>query len=395
MGIAWGIAGVSLVIWIVLLVGRGGFWLPRPRLDSTALASASQEQSHSVVAIIPARDEEIVIQETLPSILNQDLRGAFHVILVDDRSEDATAAIAHRTADQAGLSHRLTVVNGLPLPSGWAGKVWAMNQGSQLEIARAADYIWFTDADIAHDPGILQALVQKATTEDLDLVSLMAQLRIDSRWDRLLIPAFVYFFAKLYPFRFVNNNRRRIAGAAGGCILVRRTTLDEAGGVEAIRAALIDDCALGRSIKRKGGRVWLGFTHSVRSVRAYGTLRSVWDMVARSAFHQLNYSVTLLSATLVGMLFIYAVPPVATLAGLLAATTGSPGGIVLAVLGGVSWGLMGSSFVPILRHQHSGLGYALLLPVAGILYAAMTLSSAWRHITGRSGMWKGRPYSGT
>jgi len=393
MGVVWVIACVSLGIWIVLLVGRGGFWLPHPQLHPIRQPLESQQQASSVVAVIPARNEEEVIGETLPSVLSQDYAGELRVILVDDRSEDRTTLIALRAAEQGGFPHHLTVVPGLPLPGGWAGKVWAMNQGVDLT-AGSSDYIWFTDADIAHDSGILQALVHKASTENLDLVSLMAQLRIDSRWDQLLIPAFVYFFAKLYPFRFVNNPRLRTAGAAGGCILVRRKALESAGGVAAIRSALIDDCALGRLIKRHGGRVWLGHTEAVRSIRVYGTLRSVWDMVARSAFHQLNYSVMKLVGTVIGMLLIYAAPPVVTVIGLWTAVANLRGGSGLAILGGVTWGLMALSFLPILRHQRSGVGQALLLPIAGILYTGMTISSAWRHVTGRSGMWKGRPFSG-
>jgi hopene-associated glycosyltransferase HpnB len=386
MSVVWAIGCVSLAIWIVLIVGRGSFWLPRPQLRLSQQHD-KLKQPISVVAVIPARNEKDVICETLPTVLSQDFPGEFRVILVDDRSDDRTAATALQAAEQSGFAHRLTVLPGTQLPEGWAGKVWAMNQGTTQALAELADYIWFTDADIAHDSGVLQALVLKAVTEDLDLVSVMAQLRIDSRWDQLLIPAFVYFFAKLYPFRFVNNPRLRTAGAAGGCILVRRKTLEDAGGIAAIRSALIDDCALGKLIKRHGGRVWLGFTKAVRSVRVYGTLQSVWDMVARSAFHQLNYSIIKLVGTVIGMLFIYAAPPAITLIGLLASEIGPT------LLGGATWALMTLSFIPILRHQQAGIWQAPLLPIAGVLYTAMTVSSAWRHATGRGGMWKGRPYA--
>ncbi len=393
MIIAWVVAWTSLGIWIFLIIGRGLFWLPRPQLNAEGATTDFPQHAPSVVAIIPARNEEDVIAESLATVLNQAYRGLFHVLLVNDRSEDATANIVHRVADSSAASNRVTVLDGKPLPKGWAGKVWAMHQGAQHESALRADYLWLTDADIAHDPGMLNALVRKASSENLDLVSLMAQLRVDSYWDRLLIPAFVYFFAKLYPFRLVNNKHRRTAGAAGGCILVNRETLAAAGGVEAIHSALIDDCALGRLIKTFGGRVWLGFTRSVWSVREYKTLRSVWDMVARSAFHQLNYSVVKLLGTLIGMLLIYAAPPVITIIGALAAA-GAAQGLGLVLLGGATWMIMALSFVPILRHQQAPAWQAPLLPIAGTLYTAMTLSSAWRHITGRSGMWKGRPYVG-
>ncbi len=394
MLIAWGVVYASLVAWIALIVGRGWFWLPQPQLDPVLFNLDTQRQDPAVVAVIPARNEEAVLGKTLPTVLNQEYEGEFRVILVDDRSEDGTVSVARSAAKHSGFPDRLNILPGQPLPDSWAGKVWAMNQGVDLAIAGPADFIWFTDADIAHDPGMLRALVKKATVEDLDLVSLMAQLRIDTRWDRLLIPAFVYFFAKLYPFQFVNSPRQRTAGAAGGCLLVRRQTLEEAGGVMAIRSALIDDCALGRLIKEHGGRIWLGFTHCIRSVRVYGTLQSIWDMVARSAFHQLNYSVMKLVGTVVGMLLVYFVPPVATIVGIVCVITSAPGSIGLVTVGGATWGLMTISFLPILRHQHSGIWSVPLLPVAGALYTAMTVSSAWRHATGRSGMWKGRPYSG-
>ncbi|MDD5263562.1 MAG: glycosyltransferase [Candidatus Bipolaricaulis sp.] len=392
----WSVAGVCLVLWIGLLSLRGGFWRVAPRLDAAARGSVHEraasalERSRSVAAVIPARNEADILPETLPTVVAQEYGGAFHVTLVDDQSTDATSAVAEAGAEVTGCSDRLTVLHGEPLPTGWAGKVWALAQGSQRGAPTDSDYLWFTDADIAHDAGVLRALVGKAESEDLDLVSVMARLRVDSCWDRLLIPAFVYFFAKLYPFRFVGSPHRRTAGAAGGCVLVRRRVLEQSGGIEAIRSALIDDCALGRLIKRGGGRVWLGFTSSVRSVRPYGSLRSIWDMVARSAYDQLRYSPPLLVGTVLGMALLYAVPPLATLGGLVAAALGVPGAAWLAVIGGISWGLMAASFLPILDHHDAGRWPAVLLPLAGSLYAAMVMSSAWRHYTGRGGSWKGR-----
>jgi hopene-associated glycosyltransferase HpnB len=323
-------------------------------------------------------------------MLAQDYVGLFDVMVVDDRSEDGTGDVARAAAARIGRGDRLTVVRGEPLPAGWAGKVWAMSQGVTTAAAVHADYVWFTDADIAHDAGILRALVEKAEAEKLDLVSLMARLRVDSRWDRLLIPAFVYFFSKLYPFRFVGDPRRRTAGAAGGCMLVRRAALERAGGIEKVRGALIDDCALGRLIKRSGGRIWLGFTRSVLSVRIYGTLRSTWDMVARSAYTQLRHSPLLLCGTVIGMLFLYALGPAAAVGGLVGAVLGVPGAVTLSALGLAAWMLQSLSFLPILKHHDAGRRPAPLLPWAGVLYAAMTVNSAWRHARGRGGAWKGR-----
>ena len=382
----WGIVAASLAAWIGLLAGRGSFWRVSPRLEP----SASSAKARSIVAVIPARNEAEILPRTLPSVLTQDYSESFRVALVDDRSEDGTAQVARATAESAAAGDRLQVVSGQPLPDGWSGKVWAMSQG--VAVAGDAEFIWFTDADIAHEPWVLRALAERAEEAGLDLVSTMATLRVDSAWDRLLVPAFVYFFAKLYPFRFVGSPTRRTAGAAGGCILVRRSTLERIGGLASIRSALIDDCALGRRIKRAGGRLWLGFSRGVRSVRGYGSLSSVWNMVARSAYTQLGHSPLKLLGTIIGMLFLYALPPIACLGGAVALAFGETTAIPLVAIGGATWGLMAASFIPILRHHGVGVWRARWLPVAGVLYTAMTVSSAWRHARGRGGIWKGRTY---
>ena len=387
----WGLAAASLLAWIGLLVGRGLFWWPSPRLE--LLAMDAKAPGCSVVAVIPARNEAEVIPRTLPTVLTQDYRGPFRVVLVDDRSEDETASVARAVAEESSAEDRLTVQSGEPLPAGWSGKVWAMQQGAAAASAvDAPEFLWFTDADIIHEPWVLSALVDRAEADGLDLVSAMATLRVDSLWDKLLVPAFVYFFAKLYPFRFVGNPRRRNAGAAGGCILVRRSVLERAGGLEAVGSALIDDCALGRLVKQAGGRIWLGFSQSVRSVRGYGSLASVWRMVARSAYTQLGHSPLVLGGTIFGMLFLYALAPIACIGGAIAAAFGVPGTVSLAAIGAATWGLMSASFVPMLQHHGVGWWTAPLLPVAGVLYTAMTVSSAWRHTRGRGGAWKGRTY---
>ncbi len=391
----WGlvaVASASALAWVVLIFGRGEFWRVRPRLPEPHEHRRLRTAAPSVLAIVPARNEETVLSRTLPTVLEQTYTGPFHGVVVDDRSEDATKDVAVRAAEACDQSHRLTVRTGEPLPSGWAGKVWAMHEGVTLAEEHRAEYLWFTDADVAHDPGVLASLVVQAENDDLDMVSVMARLCVESRVDRLLIPAFVYFFAKLCPFRWVNDPRRRTAGAAGGCMLVRARALQEAGGVASIRSALIDDCALGRLIKAARGRIWLGFCPGVRSVRAYGTLRSVWDMVARSAFHQLNYSWLLLAGTVLGMLLLYAVPPAAMVVGLAGHAAGTAIGWAMAALGASAWLMMTVSFLPQLRYQGSSWWWAPVLPVAGVLYTAMTVSSAYRHATGRGGLWKGRPY---
>lgn len=382
MAVIWIVAGCSLIAWLALLVARGMFWIAVPRLDPTDADGVQDLDVPSVTAVIPARNESAVLSLTLPSILNQEYPGPFHVILVDDRSTDGTGEIAQSIIAEHSSTNG-TVIAGAPRPADWVGKVWAMQQGVAHIAASSSDYIWFTDADIAHAPGVLTALVSKAQQEGRDLVSLMASLRVDSWWDRLLVPAFVYFFAKLYPFRFVNNPRRPAAGAAGGCMLVSRQALAASGGLAAMRDALIDDCALARLLKRNNRRIWLAFTHSVASVRAYGTLESIWDMVARSAFHQLRYSWIKLTGTVTGMLLLYVFPPLLTFLGILLRDP------VTAAIGGATWSIQSLSFLPILAHQGTSRWIAPLLPLAGILYTAMTVSSAMRHVTGRSKAWRG------
>lgn len=393
MGWILGVAVASLLAWIALVAFWGGFWLPRPKLLVSGDGGDPDpaEEWPSVVAVIPARNEEDMLGQTLPTVINQSYDGPLHVVLVDDRSEDGTTDAAHAAAEKSLYPDRLTVVEGQPLPDEWAGKVWAMHQG--VTVSSGAEFLWLTDADIAHGAKTLSLLVQKARQDDLDLVSVMARLRVESGWDHLLIPAFVYFFAKLYPFRFVNDPRRRAAGAAGGCILLRAAALHDSGGLQAIRSALIDDCALARMIKAQRRRIWLGLSDAVESVRPYRTLRSVWDMVARSAFHQLDYSVLKLVGTLLGMVLLYVAPPMTTILGLVWCAV-DPKALWLTGVGGATWVLSALSFMPMLRHQGASLWMAPWLPLAGFLYTGMTMSSAFRHVTGRSGMWKGRPFAG-
>ncbi len=377
-------AAASVAIWLYLLLGRGRFWRAATPLDGPAPA---RRLWPAVAAIIPARDEAATIAPVVASVLAQDYPGPFAVLLVDDHSTDGTAALAARAADVAG---RLTVVAAAPLPAGWAGKVWALSEGVARAAAATPDarYLWFTDADIAHDPDTLRRLVAKAEAGDCDLVSLMVGLACRGFWDRLLIPPFVFFFRMLYPFAWVNDPRRGTAAAAGGCLLVRRDALDRAGGLAAIRGALIDDCALAARIagdgRDGGGRLWLGLTDRSRSIRPYAGLAGIWRMVARSAYTQLNRSPLLLGGTLVGMALTYLAPPLAVLAYPL------HGAVSAAVAGLVAWTLMAAAIAPTLRLYHQPAALGLALPAAALLYCAMTVDSALRHATGRGGRWKGR-----
>lgn len=386
------LALASLLAWIVLLLFWGGFWRGRERFVCPP-AAAAQRDWPGVVACIPARNEANVLPETLKSVLSQDYAGPFHVVLADDASEDGTGEAARRVAAELGREDRLTVVSPPPLPDGWTGKLWALNAAVGAARAQQPAYLWFTDADILHEADNLRCLVAKAESEDLDLTSQMVELKCVSLWDKLLIPAFVFFFAKLYPFGWVNDPARRMAAAAGGCMLIRRAAFERAGGLEPVRERIIDDCALGRELKRRGrpmdaegraGRVWLGTSGHARSARAYETLGEIWDMVARTAYTQLHHSPWLLAGTVLGMLLIYLVPPLLTL------TWPWHGSAAAGLPALATWAAMALAMVPTLRHYGQPPWLGLLLPLAAGLYTAMTLDSARRYHAGRGGGWKGR-----
>jgi hopene-associated glycosyltransferase HpnB len=384
------VLGVACVLaaaaWAYLLLGHGRYWLTGERLPRAAAAPARWP---GVAVVIPARNEAEMLPVTLPTLLMQDYPGALAVILVDDCSSDGTAELANRLGREAGGREReLRVVAGAPPPPGWAGKVWAMAQG--LRAAGAwPDYVLFTDADIAWDPDALRALVSAAQDDDRDLVSQMALLRTATSWERVIVPAFVYFFAQLYPFRRVNAPASRTAAAAGGCMLVRRPALDRSGGLAPISAARIDDVALGRMIKRQRGRTWLGLSTAVVSVRPYPGLASLWQMVARSAYIQLGYSPWLLAATIAGLGFLYALPPAGAIAGLAAGAATAPAALA-AGAGLAGWALMSLTYLPMLRLYRLSPLRAPGLPLIAMLYAAMTVDSARRHYAGRGAEWKGR-----
>lgn len=369
---------VMLAAWGGLLAFRGGFWRADQRLVE---GKNLPDRWPAVAVVVPARNEADVIGEAVSSVAGQEYRGDIRVFVVDDRSDDDTAAIAREVTG-------VTVVAGGEAPRGWTGKMWAVSQGVAAADAEFvdADYIWLTDADIAHHPGELASLVAISEDKGLDLNSLMVRLHVDGLWDRLLIPAFVFFFQKLYPFRWVNDPSRKTAAAAGGSMLVRRAALSRIGGIEAIAGELIDDCALARRIKSSGGAIRLALATGTRSIRAYGSLGEIWRMVARTAFHQLNYSFAALVGTVAAMAFLYLGPPLIVIAAL------TQGELPAAAAGFAAWFAMGWGFAPTLyRYDLSPyLGFAL--PVAGLLYTLMALDSARRHWMGRGGEWKGRTH---
>ena len=377
----------AAVAWVYLVAAHGGYWRTSQRLPRV---SGEPDAWPDVVAVVPARNEAAMLPVTLPALLGQDYPGALAVIVVDDGSSDGTGEVAAGIAATAGRP--LRVISGTPPPDGerWAGKVWAMAQG--LRAAGPSDYVVFTDADIAWEaPDTLRRLVAAAEGDDRDLVSQMALLRTAAGWERVVVPAFVYFFAQLYPFRRVNMPGSRTAAAAGGCMLVRRGALDKAGGLAPIRGALIDDVALGRLIKGQRGRTWLGLSRQVVSVRPYPGLASLWQMVARSAYTQLRYSPAVLAGTLTGLLFLYALPPAGAITGLVAVLAGGDGTAALALGAGLAgWALMSLSYLPMLRLYRLSPLRAPGLPLIALLYAAMTADSARRHYAGRGAEWRGR-----
>ena len=381
--------GLALLAWLYLLAGHGRFWLPGPGLPPEPRGTPAPPPWPSVAAVIPARDEADILPRTLPSLAGQHYPGELAVIVVDDNSGDSTGEVAATVG--AGTPGVVRVVSGAPLPAGWAGKVWAMTQGAQA--AGSCDYLLFTDADIWFAPGVVTGLVRAAVAGDRALVSQMALLRAATGWERVVVPAFVYFFAQLYPFRWVSRRGSRTAAAAGGCMLVRRKTLMEAGGLERICGARIDDVALARLLKRPPVRAdcWLGFSTGVRSLRPYPGLASLWHMVARSAYTQLRYSPVLLAGTVAGLVWLYLLPPVVGIASLawLAAGGGQLAGWG-AGLGLAGWATMTVTAVPVLRLYQLSPWRAPGLPLVAALYAGMTVDSARRHYAGRGGEWKGR-----
>jgi hopene-associated glycosyltransferase HpnB len=375
------LAVLTLAIWLYLIVGRGGFWrgLERDDIDQPA---AQPERRPSVVAVVPARDEVDVAPRSIASLLAQDYPANFSIILVDDNSQDGTAAAVRLAVQQASeASGRLTILAGAPVAPGWTGKLWAVNQGvaHAQALAEPPMYLLLTDADIVHAPDALRALVARAQAGSLVLTSRMAKLCCASLCERALIPAFVFFFQLLYPFAWVNRRDRKTAAAAGGCMLVERGSLTAAGGIAAIGHHVIDDCALAAKLKAQGP-IWLGLTDRVVSIRPYAACQDIRRMVARSAYAELKHSPLLLLGTVLGLALTFLVAPLTAMLG--------TGIARLAALG--TWGLMALAFWPTLRFYRRSPLWAVLLPAIAAVYMGFTLDSAYQHMRGRGGMWKGR-----
>ena len=370
------VAAISLAIWFYLLLARGGFWRERPR--SAPLESPRWPE---IIAVIPARDEAETIAETVASLLRQRYPGRLSLVLVDDHSGDGTAAAARAAAAELGDADRLSVIGARALPAGWTGKMWAVAEGLRHveERNETAELVLLTDGDIAHHQDNLAELIARIESNYLDLASLMVKLNCASFAERALIPAFVFFFGKLYPFAWVNDIRRRTAGAAGGCMLVRRAALRRIGGVVRIRDALIDDCALAREVKA-GGAIWLGLTTETRSLRRYRRLGDIWRMITRTAYAQLGHSPLRLATMVIGLVLAYLAPPILVFGG----------EKITVVLAATAWLAMTVAFSPILTIYGQPLVVAPFLPLIALFYLAATIDSARRHWQGRGGEWKGR-----
>ena len=409
------LATSSLLIWLYLALARGIFWRLRP-FDDDQAKHLSAAVGPPIVAIVPARNEAQTIGQTIAALLQQDYQGQLSVIVVDDHSEDATTQIAQQTAKKNAADPRVQILRSSPLPPGWTGKLWALNEGISLACASTSSYpdlvhsnmspraergacfasiddaqttdandtnlsyFWFTDADVVHAPDTLRRLVARAEQDKLDLTSLMVLLRAKTLPERMLIPAFLFFFLKLYPPRWIANPNARTAGAAGGCVLLRREALQRIGGLQAIRSEVIDDCALARAVKRTGGPIWMGVTRASRSLRVYNTFAEIRDMIARTAFTQLRYSTPLLIGTLAGLLLTYIAP-------LLLVFINQTAARILAL---TAWLLMSLLFLPTVRFYRLSPFWVPLLPLAAFFYAYATWLSALRYWFNRGAQWKGR-----
>jgi hopene-associated glycosyltransferase HpnB len=371
------IAGVvCVVLWLYLLLAHGRFWMvQRLRATETPLSPVAGP----IAVVVPARDEADVVGDAVHSLLQQSYADTIHIFLVDDNSTDGTSEAARGAAASRSRPDALTVISGQPLPDGWTGKLWAMQQGIEHALRLHPQFLLLTDADVQHSRENVAILASVAERDGYDLTSFMVKLHCRTLPEKLLIPAFVFFFFMLYPPEWIRNPRRKMAGAAGGCMLIRPEALARAGGVAAIRSEIIDDCALARRVKHTGGNVWLGVTPDTSSLRAYKSFGEIERMIARTAFDQLRHSALLLVGTMAGILMIYVLP--------LLLLSGSR---LLFLVGATTYLLMWITYSPMVRFYGLNTAWALTLPFGAAFYLAATVHSAIKYWSGHGGEWKGR-----
>ncbi len=372
------IAGALCVLaWLYLLLGHGRFWMVQ-RLVAPTLPPA--KIIAPIAVVIPARNEVDAIGRSVGSLLRQSCADALHIFVVDDNSTDGTGEAARQAAIDLSQEQRVTVLSGRPLPYGWSGKLWAVQQGIEQALALHPQFLLLTDADVEHSPDNVATLVALAESKGYDVASFMVKLHCRSIAEKLLIPAFVFLFFLLYPPEWIRNPRRKTAGAAGGCILIRPGALERIGGITAIRHEIIDDCALALAVKTTGRKVWLGLTSETRSLRRYKSFGEIERMIARTAFNQLRHSLWLLLGAVVGMTWLYLLP-----LGLLASRT-----LIFMAMGAVAYLLMITLYLPMIRFYRLNQLWALSLPLSAAFYMVATIHSAAKFWTGRGGEWKGR-----
>jgi hopene-associated glycosyltransferase HpnB len=371
------LGALPVLIWLYLLLGRGAFWRVAQVIKKPVKA---QTPARRIIAVIAARNEAEVIGEAVASLLAQDLPSPLQIILVDDASTDGTSGSARLAAERCGATDRLSIVQGKPLIPGWTGKLWALSQGVAAATERDPDYLLLTDADIRHGKHSLANLLQIAVSGNYDLASFMVKLHCETTAEKALISAFVFFFLMLYPPAWIASRKKRTAGAAGGCILIRPESLERIGGLAAIRNDVIDDCALARAVKRSGGRIWMGLSADTESIRIYGTFGEIGRMISRTAFNQLRHSPLILAATILGLFLTYLLPFVLLFSGRHATVA----------LGVIAWIVMAIAYRPMVRFYGRGFWWSFTLPAVAVFYMGATLRSAIQYWRGKGGEWKGR-----
>ena len=366
---------VSVLMWLGLLLLPWRPWSTREQISADD--NAANIDLSEVTVLIPARDEASCIEQTLTALHKQ---GEFaQIVLIDDQSADATKRVSESIAKRLNL-HSLTIIDGTDPPTGWSGKLWALNQGLEKVSSR---YVLLLDADIALTDGMAATLLDKLIHDELDSISVMATLYMGSWAEKLLLPPFIYYFKIIYPFNLVNREHSKMAAAAGGCVLMKTEKLREIGGFTALSSAIIDDCTLARKVKDSGGRIWLGLSRDVNAIRPYNSLQNIWNMVARTAFTQLYYSVGWLVVCTALMVLGYFAPLVALLAG----------DFYAQLFGALALALICLSFLPTIRFYNLPIAWVLTLPLAGALFLAMTWTSAYRYFRGERSRWKNRSYA--